>query len=215
MAQIDKLHVADFYRTTLTASVAPGDESIPVADASGFPQDMAGIEFFYLTLVNELSVHEVVRINSISGNVLSTFAGEGVQNTFSAANTRAEHWFTAEAFRDIQEFLDGLSLTGYPGVDGTTILETTPLEVGVVDSDNIAAGAIDAAHMSASSVATASIQTGAVGNLQISDIDGGKINAGLVLPEFILNLTYANITYTDGGTPIDLPDGSIHFTFKD
>lgn len=110
MADLNNLIVDQFYRTTLRTTTDPGLTTIEVENADGFP-DLAVGKFFYLTLVqgNVAKVFTIVGVDK-PGRVLTASEVLGTP-TFSAGTGRAEHWFTAQAFQDIQEFLEDLDET--------------------------------------------------------------------------------------------------------
>jgi hypothetical protein len=220
MPDIGDLQVAQFFRTTLTQSIvaSTNTKEIFVQSVAGFPIP-SGAQYFYLTLVDG-DTAEIVKIGDVdAGNKkLTTFAGDAVLGGFDWTTSRAELWFTAEAFVDIQDYLATLGAGGevYPGIDDISIEAATKIRVkalGILTA-HIKDFNVTSDKLATNAVSTAKIQTGAVGNNEISAVDGGKITTGLISPARVLNLTFANIHYTDGGTPIDLPDGSIHFTFK-
>jgi hypothetical protein len=219
MPEINDLLVENFYRTELTATVAVGDNTVSVVNASGFPAPSAGT-YFYLTLINELGTKEIVKIGGVSGNTLTLFGTDTVANTYLYTNSRAEHWFTAEAFRDIQAAIDGLGGEVVTPPDGTTIVGGATLSVGVIQAANIAADQINNTHLADNSVAREQIQAGEVVNLHIDNtagIDASKIRSFLAskLPlDTIPQITFSQIDY-DVGVPSGGADGDIFIEWED
>ena len=226
MATILDLLVAQFFRTTLTTSISAGTGTteIQVASVDGFPLP-TGSEYFYLTLVDG-DTAETVKIESVNPgtNTLTTFTGDVVELGFEKGTTRAELWFTAEAFDDIQQAIEAIDGGGGGGVpDGNSIindggfLKVKPWggdPLAGIQSTHIQDAAIGNLKIAANAVHALQIQNAAVTNEKIAAVDGGKITTGTIDPARILNLTYTNITYTDGGAPSGGIDGDVHFTFK-
>jgi hypothetical protein len=198
MAQIQDLLVANFFRTTLVVTITPGDTQLTVADASGFPAPNGINEYFYLTVVDGDNNAEIVRVGSVSGTVLTLFNDAGgagqtsFTNGFSAANSRAELWLTAEAFRDVQTALEGIAGSDYPGVDEATLTAASgqlSIKDAGVSTAKIADDAILAQHIVDEAVRTAAIQTaavttakianGAVTDAKITSMDAGKLTGAL------------------------------------
>ena len=232
-ATIGNLQVAQFFRTTTVGTVSPTAQAVTVEDVSGFPVLVPG-NFFYLTLVSG-DTAEVVRIGEIVGTTLHTFEGAQLTNGFSSG-ARAELWFTAEAFEDIQDFLETLSFTGETPPDGKTIYNDGGFRK-VKPAGGIDEG-INTEHIRDSAVTRVKIVTEAVNSDKLGlagaegalangvqnknlewGIDADKIAAvtDTLDPAVVADLNMQNIDYTDGGVPVDgAPslDGKIHFIFK-
>lgn len=218
MAGIGDLLVDQFFRTSLTATIVAGagTTEIFVDSVSGLPVP-TGNEYFYFTLVDG-DVAETVKIGAVDvgAKKLTTFGATTIQLGFAASTSRAELWFTAEAFEDIQAYLIGLATSSYPGVDDASIEAAATLRIKLLGvlTGHLEDGAVTNAKLFNNAVGESKIQSGAVTNVKIAAVDGGKITTGTVPAARIQNLTFANLTYTDGGTPSGLTDGDIHFTFK-
>jgi hypothetical protein len=165
MADIGDLLVAQFFRTTLSASVSVNDNVVGLEDISGFPLP-TGNEYFYLTLVDG-DTSEIVTIEDVNVGTKTLTLLNGTQFTkgFAASSARAELWFTAEAFEDIQAYLLSLATSSYPGVDDSTIEANATLRVKLLG------------------ILTGHLEDGAVTNLKIFDnaVDRDKIGDGEVL----------------------------------
>ena len=236
MAVLADLLVAPFFRTTLTASIAIGADRCYVSDVSGLPVP-TGNKFFYLTVVSSGNQAETVRINSVNPSTgeLILLAGENFTSGW-AVGDRAELWFTAEAFEDIQAAIEALGggqvftpdEVTVENVGGVLQVKAATGEVNGIDQSHIQDNAIYHNHMTDNSVGTAEIRSGAVttvkvGDLQITDaklasgIDAAKIASllGSKLPvDTIPQITFAQIDY-DVGTPRGGQDGDIFIEWED
>jgi hypothetical protein len=166
-AILENLVVSEFYRTTLTTDAVSGDSTVVVSDASGFPTIPVG-KYFYLTLVDDSNQVLVLPIESISSNTL-TILDNGVDDpvipigySFTIANSRAEHWFTAEAFRDVQAAIEDFGASNYPGYDDVTIY----LSGGLLA---VKPGGILSTHIGDDQVVRAKIGPNAVGEDELAD----------------------------------------------
>jgi hypothetical protein len=163
--------VGQFFRTTVTAQIVVGASSFSVADASGFPVP-TGDKFFYLTLVNENDFAEVVRIANVTGLTLTLVEGDGVQNGFAATTTRAELWFTADAFEDMQDYILALNAGTGGGYepDGVTIIKNGLNELEIKDGAVLGDG-----------VSTAKINDGAITELKLANnsVSNIKVQSGI------------------------------------
>ena len=217
MSVIGDLLVDKFFRTTLTASVEINATDFFVEDVTGFPVP-TGNEYFYLTLV-ESDVAQTIKIGAVDvGNKkLTAFAGDKADSRFGVSDSRAELWFTAEAFQDIQTYLTGLATSSYPGVDDSTVEANPTLRVkgaGIL-SAHIGLDQVNNSHLANNAVQALQIQAGAVGNAKLdTDLDAAKLTAGTLPKDRVQNINFENIAYTYGGTPSGGSPGDIHFTFK-
>jgi hypothetical protein len=184
MATIGDLLVGQFFRATLTTSItaASGTTDVFVSSVEGYPTP-TGNEYFYLTLVDG-DVAEVVKIGAVDvGNKkLTLFGTTTVQLGFNAQSSRAELWFTAEAFEDIQEYLTDLATSSYPGVDDSTIEADTTLRVKLLGilAGHLADGAVIRDKLFDNAVNRDKIADGEVFNVALATgIDASKITTGL------------------------------------
>jgi hypothetical protein len=219
MADFGDLLVAKFFRATLKKSVSVNDTTVELDDISGIPIP-TGNQYFYLTLV-EGDKSEVVKIESVNvgTNALTLLNGTSFTKGFPASSSRAELWFTAEAFEDMQTYLTSLAQSSYPGVDNATIEAATELKVKLLGilAGHLADGAVTTDKLYDNSVDRDKIKDGEVFNVALATgIDAKKLAnvTGTIDPALVANLNFSNIDYTDGGTPIGGDIGSIHFTFK-
>jgi len=217
MAEINDLLVAQFFRTTVAITAPIGQALIVVADSSGFPVP-TGNGYFYLTIV----VGDVANVYTIVGNDTGSNTlevSEILQETISVGS-RAEHWFTAQAFGDIQAFLEAIDTAIVIPPDGNTIVNTGgTLSVGLIDGTYLNLNkSILAGHLADESVTADALGLLAVSNIHVnSGIDANKIATlgesvpgagdGSKLPlGTIPQITFAQIDY-DTFTPPGSPEG--------
>lgn len=217
MAEINDLLVAPFFRTTVTITAAKSQAFITVADSSGFPVP-TGAKYFYLTTVvgDAAKVYTVVG-NDMGSNTLEV--SEVLQETI-LVGARAEHWFTAEAFEDIQSAIDGLGGSVVIPPDGITILGGASLKVGLIDGTYLELNnTIQAEHLADGSVREAALGPLAVTNNKVATgINANKIaslsNSKLPV-DTIPEITFAQIDYTVGGDPSGGAPGDIFIEWED
>jgi hypothetical protein len=176
MSVFGNLMVDQFFRTNVTSAIAVGATTITVADSSGFPTPV-GDKFFYLTLVNENDVAEVVRIANVTGLTLTLVAGDAVQNGFAATTTRAELWFTAEAFEDMQEYI--LSLN--PGIGGGYEPDEVALTLDgfnelTIKDFGITGEGVKSSHIGDEQVIARTIKNGEVTGIKLSSNAVAELN---------------------------------------
>jgi len=173
MPGISNLQVDQFFRTTLTTLVTnPGvNSTITVADGSGFP-DVSSPQYFYLTLVTG-DTAEVVTVVDRTGNVLTTDAPVSYQ---FPSGTRAEHWFTAQAFQDITDYLLTLETTTVLPPDTSTIFNNNGnLSVKKINNTHIDDGSIWATHIQPLQVKHEAIGLSEVKDVNIVTVDAAKV----------------------------------------
>jgi hypothetical protein len=244
MATILDLKVAQFFRTTLTTSISAGTGTteIQVASVDGFPLP-TGSEYFYLTLVDG-DTAETVKIESVNPgtNTLTTFAGDVVELGFEKGVTRAELWFTAEAFDDIQQAIEAIDGGGGGGIppdensitnDGG-VLKVKPWggdPLAGIQSTHIQDAAIGNLKIAANAVHEIQIQNAAVTNQKIAAVDAGKITTGDIARLRMTSgtglgrssvsttsaaLSFLHIAYSVvGGAPTGGVDGDIAIEWED
>jgi hypothetical protein len=191
--------VDQFFRTTVTASIAPGATTITVADASGFPVP-TGNKYFYLTLVNENDTAEVVKIANVTGLTLTLWAGDAVQTGF--------------AFVDMQNYI--LSLN--PGAGGGYEPDNVSIGLNGLNELEIEALGVTTAKIANEAVTATQILNNTITNIKLATgIDAAKIAslASSKLPvDTIPQITFAQIDY-DTGTPSGGSDGDIYIEWED
>ena len=182
-ATLENLLVSQFFRAILTDSVSEGDTEVFVDEVSGFPTMLAG-QYFYLTLVADDTTAETVRIGAVDvGNKKLTLFGTSTVGGTFPATSRAELWFTAEAFKDIQDWVEGLEFTGgAPSVDNLTLEDTgTVLRVKTASDAGLPAGdlfGVGETHLKNEAVSRRTIVPNAVGTLEIENL---KVTNGKIL----------------------------------
>jgi hypothetical protein len=236
MAAFGDLLVDQFFRTTIVSAVSINATTVVVQSVAGFPAPV-GPEYFYLTLVDDNDRAEVVRIVNVTGTTLTLATGTRVQNGFSVGS-RAELWFTAEAFVDMQTYIlaiegGGGGGGGYPP-DYATIDLTVDSKLKVFDegvgTGQLADSAVTSAKILNGEVTGIKLANDSVTNLKVAGpIDGSKlstdpaeINRDFVqnsvvrtAPTFLTQsagLNMNHIAYTEvpaGNTPSGGNDGDI------
>jgi hypothetical protein len=171
--------VDQFFRTNVTSAIAVGATTINVADSSGFPTP-TGNKYFYLTLVNENDVAEVVKIANVTGLTLTLVAGDAVQNGFAATVTRAELWFTAEAFIDMQNYILSLIPGGGGGYEPDEVaLTLNGLNELTLKDFGITGEGVKTSHLGDEVVTADKILNNTITNIKLATgIDAGKITVG-------------------------------------
>lgn len=213
MAEINDLLVDQFFSTTLSQSIDPlQNQIIYVEDASGFPAPTLGSgKYFYLTLVDGDRA-EIVKIGGVVSNELTVFGGEAVVSGFNHLTARAEHWFTAQAFVDIQNAIFGLGGTVVIPPDGSTITGGAELSVALADgpgkgiiTNHLNDAIVTEPKLVNNAVSTRTIQALAVLNEHLATgINANKIasiSSSKLPVDTIPKITFAQIDYTVG-TPI-------------
>jgi hypothetical protein len=129
------LKTSNNYLTNLSNTISAGDTSITVNDASGLPDLPDDNSFTYLTLISKTdSSQEIVRVNDITGNVLTVERGQEdtVAKPFDEGD-EVRNFFTSGMF----QYLASLTSGSNPGLTKyITITEITGTSYTVLDSDS-------------------------------------------------------------------------------